>query len=350
MKDWYLLMRGGKWKVKEQASFLLKLGELLEHGYSLAQAIRFLTFQESKKRQEDLQEGMEQLKNGEALHQVLAEMKFHSQLVSYIYYGEQYGELSRALKEGGKYWTKRAEDLDKIKKLFIYPIFLLFFIGNVFFILQRVLLPKFETLFASMHIEHNIFLNSILAISAILPKIPIILLLLCILIYLLKRYWFNQLCPLTQRRLILHIPVIGMLIRLYETHFFASQFSGLLSGGLSINESIQLLAQNRQQPFYQKLCTQMQRELLEGKQFEAIVQKLSYFEKNLYIVIANGQKYGRLDEELFHYSRLLLERIEEKTSMIMRIIQPMLFSFIGLLIVSIYLAVLLPMFSLLNGL
>ncbi|HWL26297.1 MAG TPA: type II secretion system F family protein, partial [Ureibacillus sp.] len=77
---------------------------------------------------------------------------------------------------------------------------------------------------------------------------------------------------------------------------------------------------------------------------------LSYFEKNLYIVIANGQKYGRLDEELFHYSRLLLARIEEKTSMIMRIIQPMLFSFIGLLIVSIYLAVLLPMFSLLNSL
>jgi competence protein ComGB len=140
-----------------------------------------------------------------------------------------------------------------------------------------------------------------------------------------------------------------MLVRLFETHFFASQISGLLSGGLSINESIKLFAQNQRQPFYQKLCEQMKNELLEGKQLDVIFQQFPYFEKNLPIVTANGQKYGRLDAELFHYSRYLLEKIEEKMSMILRIIQPLLFSIIGLLIVSIYLAVLLPMFSLLDG-
>ena len=93
----------------------------------------------------------------------------------------------------------------------------------------------------------------------------------------------------------------------------------------------------------------MKNDLLEGKQLEAIFQQLHYFEKNLYIVMANGQKYGRLDAELFHYSRYLLEKIEERMSLIMRIIQPLLFSLIGLLVVSIYLSILLPMFSLLDG-
>lgn len=342
-------MRRANWKLKEQATFLSKLGELLEHGYSLSDAIRFLKFQEPKKKQEDLLQALEFFKSGHPLHYVLTEMKFHSQLVSYIFYGEQYGELARALKEGGQYWTKRTEDLDKIKKLLIYPVFLLFFVGNIFVILQSILLPKFETLFSTMDVEKTFFLKIVLATSFILPKVPLILLLFFLFLFLLKRYWFNQLCPLRQRKIILKIPVVGMFICLYETHFFVSQFSGLLAGGLSINESIKLFAENQRQPFYQRLCEQMKKELLEGKQLEMIFRQQGFFEKNLYIVTANGQKYGRLDAELFHYSRYLLEKIEEKMSVVLRIIQPLLFSLIGFLIVSIYLAVLLPMFSLLDG-
>lgn len=342
-------MRKTNWKVTEQAIFLIKLGELLKNGYSLSDAIRFLLFQEPKKKQADLLQALQSFKAGHSLHYVLVEMNFHPQLVSYIYYGERYGELSHALTEGGQYWKKRTEDLEKIKKLLVYPMFLIFFVGSVFVILQSVLLPKFEILFSTMDVEQTFFLKFVLAASVILPKLPLIFLFLLLCIILFKRYWFNRLCPLTQRTLILKIPVVGMLVRLYETHFFTSQFSGLLSGGLSINESIKLFSQNQQQPFYQKLCERMKHDLVEGKQLEVIFQQVGYFEKNLATVTANGQKYGRLDAELYHYSRYLLEKIEEKMNVIMKIIQPLLFSLVGLLIVSIYLAVLLPMFSLLDG-
>lgn len=349
MKDWYIRMNKSRWKLKDQAHFLTKLGDLLDNGYSLSDAIRFLKFQESKKKQAEFQDILQDFKNGYPLHYVLTKMRFHPQLVSYIYYGEQYGNLSIALKEGGQYWSKRTEDLEKIKKLLVYPLFLIFFISNMFLILQSVLLPKFETLFTTMNVEQNVFLTFVLATSAFLPKVPWVLLIFFLLFLLLKRYWFNRLCPLKQRMLILKIPVMGMFTRLYDTHFFASQFSGLLSGGFSINETIKLFAKNQRQPFYQKLCERVKIDLLEGKQLEVIFQQLQYFEKNLYIVIANGQKNGRLEAELFHYSRYLLKKIEERMSVIMRIIQPLLFSLIGLLVVSIYLAILLPMFSLLDG-
>ena len=349
MKDWYIGMSKSKWKLKDQAFFLKKLGELLENGYSLSDAIQFLKFQESKKKQADFQDVLKDFKNGHPLHYVLTKMNFHPQLVSYIYFGEQYGDLSQALKEGGQYWTKRTEDMEKIKKLLVYPIFLTFFVGTMLIVLQSILLPKFETLFTTMSVEQNVFLTFVLAISAFLPMVPWILLIILLLVFILKRFWFNKLCPLKQRMIILKIPVAGMFIRLYDTHFFASQFSGLLSGGFSINETIKLFAQNQRQPFYQKMCEGVKKDLLAGKQLEVIFQQLPYFDKNLYIVMANGQKYGRLDAELFHYSRYLLEKIEEKMSLFMRIIQPLLFSLIGLLVVSIYLAILLPMFSLMEG-
>ena len=150
------------------------------------------------------------------------------------------------------------------KEAIVYPIFLIFFVGTMFIILQSILLPKFETLFTTMSVEQNVFLVFVLAISAFLPRAWLLLISL-LLIIILKRFWFNKLCPLKQRMMILKIPVVGMFARLYDTHFFASQFSGLLSGGFSINETIKLFAQNQRQPFYQKLCEQVKKELLAGK-------------------------------------------------------------------------------------
>lgn len=349
LNGWYTMKAKSKWRIKEQAVFISKLGELLSHGYPLAEAIHFLEFQESKKKAEDFTQAIQDLRNGHPLHQVLTHLNFHPQLVSYIFYGEQCGDLNRALIEGGRYWKKRTEDLDKVKKLMVYPIFLFFFVNIVFYILQSVLLPKFQTIFFTMDVEQNIILKLLVASSVILPVIPFILLALLLFFFLLKQFWFNKLCPLRQRRILLNIPLAGTFIKLYETYFFASQFSGLLSGGLSINESIKLFSVNQQQPFYQKLCSIIKDDLIEGRSLEMIFQELPYFDRNLPLIAANGQKYGRLDSELLHYSRFLLEKIEERMNSILKIIQPLMFSLIGLLIVSIYLAVLLPMFSLLEG-
>lgn len=343
-------MKRSRWKKNEQALFLIRLGELLENGYPLSHAIQFLQLQESRKKAAELTVALSRLREGNPLHTVLEMMNFHPQLISYVFYGENHGDLQRALKDGGSFWLKRTEDLEKINKLLVYPLFLLIFVGSIFYILQRVLLPKFQVLFQSMDVEQNLFLKIVLAISEFLPSVPFLLLVLAVIIFCLRQFWFMKLNPLKRRKLLHHIPVFGNFLKLYDTHFFSSQLSGLLSGGLSINESIRLFSENNSHPFYQKLCILIKKELTEGKTLEDIFKKFSFFEKHLGIIIANGQKYGTLDQELFHYSRFVLVKIEEKTSASIRIIQPVLFSVIGLLIVSIYLAVLLPMFSMLGGL
>lgn len=345
----YMSMKRSKWKGMEQARFLIKLGELLENGYPLSHAIQFLMLQESRKKAADLNDALLKLREGHPLHAVLASINFHPQLVSYIYYGEKHGHIEQALMEGGGFWQKRTEDLERMKKLLIYPLFLFFFVANIFIVLQETLLPKFQMLFESMEVKQNIFLTVVLAVSKILPAIPVILAVSLMFIFFGRKYWFSRMCPLKRRKILHKIPFIGRFLKLYDTQFFSSQLSGLLSGGLSINESIRLFSESSQ-PFYQKLCCLIKQELTEGKSLEDIFQEIPYFEKHLSVIMAHGQKYGTLDSELFHYSRYVLSAIEEKTGAAIRIIQPLLFSIVGLLIVSIYLAVLMPMFSLLGGL
>ncbi|GAA2715867.1 hypothetical protein GCM10009865_47370 [Aeromicrobium ponti] len=89
--------------------------------------------------------------------------------------------------------------------------------------------------------------------------------------------------------------------------------------------------------------------LRNGDKLEDILISFSFFEKELSNIIRHGQKNGRLDQELIFFSRHCLSLLEEKTEKLLKLIQPLLYLFIGFLIVSMYLAVLLPMFHLLEG-
>jgi competence protein ComGB len=145
------------------------------------------------------------------------------------------------------------------------------------------------------------------------------------------------------------IPFVSAYFRLYFTHYFSIQLSYLLGGGLSVNESLSLFVKNDQQLFYSELGREMKKELRMGEKLEDIVRQYPFFERELSMIIHHGQKNGKLDTELAFYSHYCLQRLEEKTEKSMKIIQPALFAVIGLMIVSMYLAVLLPMFQLLNG-
>ncbi|WP_028391785.1 competence type IV pilus assembly protein ComGB [Bacillus cihuensis] len=343
-------MKRSNWKMKEQSQFLLKLGELLEFGYPLAEAIQFLMLQHNKKKETDLQRSISALRSGNPFHSVLTMMNFHPQLVHFIYFSEAYGNLPKALQEAGLYWGQRNDDIEKLKKIFLYPFFLIFFVTLVFYMMKTVLLPKIQLLFQTMNADETLLLQVILVFVNFLDLLPYFLVFAIIVYLLLHSFYLKKLSPFKRQNLLLRIPLVGTFIKLYETHFFASQLSGLLAGGLSINESITLFARSGVQPFYHDICQLIKNELTEGKPLDAIFRDLPYFEKRLGVITANGQKSGRLEQELYMYSRFILDQAEEKMKGLMQIIQPTLFSLIGLVIVSIYLAVLLPMFSLMKGL
>ncbi|WP_409289251.1 competence type IV pilus assembly protein ComGB [Peribacillus sp. SCS-37] len=343
-------MKTSKWQVKEQALFLIELGELLDLGYSLLHALHFLRLNKSIKKAKELDYAVELLRGGHPLHSVLDSLKFHRSMTSYVFFSEQHGMLSSSLKEAGTFWMRRCKDGDKIKKLMFYPVLLLFFALLVFYGFDRMLLPKFQVLFSSMDTSANIYLNTVITFSKLIKLLPCFLAAvaaLCLTVYFI---WYKNLNPLKKRAFLVKIPIAGNFIRLYTTQFFTSQLSGLLTGGLSINESFQLFSKTKQQPFFQQLSEKIQAELTRGRTLDSILSGIPYFEKNLAAITASGQKYGKLDKELYYYSKKLLSVMEERIELYQRIIQPALFSIIGVLIVSIYMAVLLPMYSLLNTL
>lgn len=346
----YIGSRRRYWGKKEQALFLLRLGELLEAGYHLSEALRFLQSQESVKRRDSLEEALLLLKSGHTLHEVLSSIGFNSQLLQYIHYAEFYGDLPHALQEGGRFWQKRNEDQEKLMKILVYPLVLLVLIICISVLLQGILLPKFEALYENMAIAPSFFLKSIVFLSTLSNYVPYALAILFLLILAGKIWWFNKLCPLKQKQYILKIPFLKKYIRLFDTYYLSYQLSGLLAGGLSFSESMQLFSTHSKQPFLKKISQVITEGLNEGRSLQSVFQDLPYFEKYMSDVLANGQKNAKLDKELYHYSRIVLQTLEEKVSGVLKIIQPLLFAIVGGIVIGIYLSVLLPMFSIIENL
>lgn len=342
------MQMSSKWSVEEQANFLRLIGELLDRGYPLSEAIESLKIQKAK-RNEDLQLFLQYLKEGYSFSNILSKLHFNENLIGYVFFAEKHGGIALALKDSSSVTLKRKRDMDKLLKLLSYP-FLLFIITTLLFtVIERLLLPQFTTLFQSMQLESNLFTKVIISTANILPLILTFLFIIIVLIIIYVVFYFRKYSALKQKELIIKIPLFGAFFRLLYTHFFSAQLSYLLSGGLSINEALQLFEKHHEQPFYQQIGVEIKRKLVMGEKLTLILRSFPYFEKDLVNIVMHGQKNGRLDKELYFYSRHCLERLEDKTERWLKIIQPMLFLIIGMLIISMYLAILLPMFKILDG-
>ena len=86
----------------------------------------------------------------------------------------------------------------------------------------------------------------------------------------------------------------------------------------------------------------------EGEELEHICADTKVFKRDFQRIISHGQKNGLLGEELLYYSKTLLNEMEMKTEKYIKVVQPSMFGIVALLVILLYLAILMPMISLMN--
>lgn len=343
------MIRRDKWPVQEQAHFLKRTGDLLARGYPIAEAIESISFYLDNKKKLEIRDCLANLKEGYPFFRVLSDLNFNKDLVSYVYFAEQHGGLAKAIMEGSAIVLKRDADYKKLRSLLSYPVFLVLITIIIFYFVENSLLPRFLMLYQNMDVEASIFTSLIVAFGNLVPVVFYSLLIClisasCYYFFIFKRYQI-----LDQRKRLIRIPLIGMFLKLLYSHYFSTQFSYLLSGGMSVIEALQVFENNSHERFSIELGKGLKSRLSTGMELDFAISTYSFFEDDLSRIIKHGQENGKLDQELYFYSRYCLSKLEMKTDKAMKIIQPLLFSMIGILIVSLYLAILLPMFQLIQG-
>jgi competence protein ComGB len=342
-------MKRHKWTVNEQANFLRRTGELLARGYPISEAIKSISLQLPVHRKEELNKCLIDLKKGLSFHDVLAQLGFHKDLIGYVYFAEQHGSFAEALLEGSGLALLKDKDLHKLLKLLQYPLLLIFITGFLFIFVKNTLLPRFTVLFNSMGLKENFFTKVIYGFDRYFPVVLYCFLLLIFISFIYYFLVFRKISILQQRSQLVRIPIAGRILKLLFTHYFSTQLSFLLSGGISVSEALLLFEQNQRQPFYSAVGKEIKLKLVTGEKLETIISGFAFFEKEFPMIVKHGQENGKLEQELLFFSQYCVTTMEEAIEKTLKTIQPILYLIIGFLVVSMYLAILLPMFHLMDG-
>lgn len=327
-----------------------RLGELLDQGYALSQAIEFLQIQLSVSSRNHIENSIKLLKEGDSVYGLFKDMNFHHDVLSYLYFAEKHGELSFALREGSSILQRKIDYQEKLHKLIRYPVFLFFFVTVMFIMIEQLILPQFQSMYSSMNAsDSTIFLSLIFRFFTISKVSAVILLIIMIGVFMYYRLFFQHLSAITQANIKLKIPFYRELWLLWNSHFFSVQLSNLLKGGLSINESLELFELQAHSRFFQEEAVVLKEKLISGHRFHEVIRDRPYYANDLSFVILHGQTNGALEVELFHYSQYVVQRIESITTKGLTIMQPVLLSLVGVMIVFMYVAMLLPMFNLIES-
>jgi competence protein ComGB len=351
-KETVLLMirSKNKWQRKEQGRFLLYVGQLLDQGYSLATAIELVGIQQREEIRNKVSEILAILREGLPLHAIFLHYHFPKEVVGFLYFAEQHGNLTFAFKESGKLLLKRDELLQEFYKLIRYPILLCVVTTAVLSIIIRQLIPQFQSLYESLNVDLPFITIAFLNVINKFPYFLVAITLLLVLIYFFYMMNVRNLSPLQRMKLLLKLPLLKSILSLFITHYFAIQLSYLLKGGLSILDSLTIFEKQSYFQFFQLESINIKAGLREGIDFPSLLERNPLFAPELSYVVSHGLANGSLSKELAEYGSFLYQAFEEKFKFYFAILQPLLFSIVGVVILIMFTSVLVPMFHLLNSL
>jgi competence protein ComGB len=339
-----------KWKKVDQAEFLIRVGECLNKGYTLANAINMQAYEQSPKVKVYASQILQNLKKGQTVSDVFLSVGFPQVSCSFLFFSMQTGQLSQGFLEGGRYLKLKEAQKEKFNKLMRYPLFLIWIFAFMFYLIVNQLLPNFKQLYKAMSIDMPYSVKLLLSIPTHLGILLTLLLAAIGIIALLAAIYYRTF-TLSQRLTHLSkIPFISSFLRMYLSYYFAFHMGGLLKVGLSVNDALMLVENQNYQPFFKMEAIDMRKSLVGGIPLPEIIRKRLYYTLDLPIVVKNGEAQGKLGITLQDYSQLVFNHLEEKISQALSLIQPLFFILFGGLIVGLFLSILTPMFAILNGL
>lgn len=344
------LKKRNRLSLKEQGFIFKRMSEMLNHGFTLAESLDFLGRSQQRSDHKNIfKEMIRKLQGGQPIYEVFNEYRFDQQACAQLYFAERHGFLAEAMKESGRYLLKKDEEQKKLLRTLQYPIILLIVLLFVSFLLKAFLLPRFNLLYRSMGYEPNRAIKSLLHFMQAFPYYVVLgSILLLFLLYVFNRY-FQHKSAIEQANFFAHLPIIRSYYKLYQTIFFSREWSFLLKSGFSINEVIEIMITQQFRPLVKESAKAMKDLLTIGYSFSEALSHFQFVERDLVTIVQHGEKNGKLDQELLFYSEFCLETLEEKSMKAFLLIQPIVFLFIGLMIITIYLSIFLPMFQMIES-
>jgi len=260
--------------------------------------------------------------------------------------GEQSGHLDAVLERLADYTESRQELVQKVRNAMIYPAVLMSFCLLIVTMMMTYVVPKVVGVFVNTGQDLPGPTAALISISDFIQSYGWLVLLALIALGIAVARLLRQPGPKRSFDLfMLKVPVIGKIIRGLNTSRFTRTFSIMTGSGVPILEGLRISAEVISNTPMRDAVTEATLRIREGAPIGKSLGKSGHFPPLCIHLITSGEASGQLESMLGKAAGQQEREMDGLIGTLLNILEPGMIILMGILVLSMVVALLLPIFE-----
>lgn len=340
--------------LKEKLMFTRNLGVMISSGLPLSRAIKNISAQTRNQRfQKILDDIFKDIQAGSNFSDGLAKYPavFSELFINMVRVGESSGNLEEVLDILAIQLEKEHDLISKVKGAMTYPLVILIAMFGIGVIMLTYILPKLMGVFKDMEVELPWSTKLVISISNFMRDHSFLVVFGFIFLGLFLKIFLTTISgKKTLSFLTVHLPIIKNIVIKVNCARFARIYSSLLKSGVSVIEALKIISNTLTNFYYKEAIAESVEQVQKGIPLSKIIEgHPSIFPVLVTQMLEVGEETGRTEGVLMKLAEFYEEEISQITKNMSSIIEPVLMIIIGSAVGFFAVAMLQPMYSLMDS-
>jgi type IV pilus assembly protein PilC len=341
--------RRKKVKEKDIVVFTRQFATMIDAGLPLVQCLEILSSQQDNVTfKEVLLKVKGDVEAGSTFAEALRKHPtvFNDLFCNLVAAGETGGILDTILNRLAAYIEKSMNLKKKVKGAMVYPAVVLAVALVVVSALLLFVIPVFQKMFADMGGTLPAFTQLVINLSDFMRKyFYVVAGILIALFVIFRRYYKTEKGREVVDDYLLRLPIFGSLIKKVAIAKFTRTLSTMLSSGVPILESLEIVAKTSGNKVIEKAILKTRMSIGEGKTIAEPLGACRVFPPMVVQMISVGESTGALDSMLSKIADFFDDEVDAAVTALTSLIEPLLMVFLGGAIGALVIAMYLPIFQ-----
>lgn len=321
--------------------FLENLSHLLEQGYGIEETLLIC---KDISNHPSIDIILQKIYEGESLTDALLDPHLPPLFIEFFTFFSMRLTISEAIKNSLRIYNEIYDMKKKMTSQLTYPLILLVFLLFFSLFATFILFPKVSTLFDSFGMHPSLSFSILFGLIRCIPILIIGLFIILISLFMhfflslrKKKYWIIE--------KYLKIPFLKKYIQKYFTFKFCLYFNELLEDHIDSNTIITMLNDRMSHSDIKIVIYEIYSRLKEGEQLENIIDKFDYFD---HLFVSMYKMFLKNPDEICSmrsYLDISQDQIKYAVNRFTKFFIPIVYGFVAFFVITIYIAVIIPMMN-----
>ena len=322
---------------------------MIDAGLPLVQCLEILFSQQDNKTFKRILKNIkEDVEEGSTFADALKQHPdvFDDLFVNLVAAGEIGGILDIILNRLAAYIEKAAKLKKKVKGAMTYPIVVMVIAVLVVAVILIFVIPVFESMFADFGKALPVPTQIVVAMSDFLKNyILYIVVGFVLLIFAFRRFYKTEKGRALVDKLVLKIPVFGMLLRKVAVAKFTRTLGTMISSGVPILDSLDIVAATAGNMTIEEAIRETRQRISEGRTIAEPLADSDVFPSMVVQMISVGEATGALDTMLGKIADFYDDEVDAAVDALTSMLEPFMMVFLGGTIGGLVVSMYLPIFQ-----